>query len=230
MTLFLTSCGSDAIIGINLLDLPWKELSLKNFIQYPIILSILYLPAGLIINYTELFRTKWAGKKIMKLKLKYPNFPFWFVILMLMGLVWFYLTGVNNDIQLYMASDLPNEIIEGIILMMLLRKTAILVTLLHFGFLLLLRLSRQPEIREKGIIQGLLFHPWKQMISAEWREPGRIKINYRWAPRPHYLFFWKRNEKLAEKESEFCLEIKPEQEAEVNYHLQKFIPDRIISK
>lgn len=49
----------------------------------------------------------------MRKKLKYPNFPFWCVILMLMGLVWFYLTGVNNDIQLYMASDLPNEIIEG---------------------------------------------------------------------------------------------------------------------
>lgn len=230
MSLILTSCSYDAINGINLLDLPWEELTLRNFLQVPIILFILYLPVGLYLNYLEIFRTKWAGKKIMKMKRNNLNFPFWLVLLALIGLIWFMYVRVNNNIQFYMESDLPQEVIEGIILLKTLGGSATLIVLLHHGFWWILRLLRQPEIREKGIIHGLLFLRWEGVSSAEWEEPGKLKIRYRWTPKPYPLFFWKKNKKQTEKEANFYLLIKPEQEAEVNRHLQKFIPNRITGR
>ncbi|MBA1337138.1 MAG: hypothetical protein HPY66_3574 [Firmicutes bacterium] len=228
--LFLTSCSYNAVTGINVLDLPWEKLTLRHFVQFPIILFILYLPVGLHINYTEIFRTKWAGKKIMKMKLKNFNLPFWFVLLALVGSIWLVYIGVNNDIQFYMESDLPQEVIEEIILLKILGESAALVTLLHFGFLLILRFLRQPEIRGKGIIYGLLFLRWDEIYSAEWEEPGKLKIHCRWTPKPYPLFFWKKNKKQIEKEANFYLLIKPEQEAEANRHLQKYIPNRITGR
>ena len=116
------------------------------------------------------------------------------------------------------------------LLLMILKKALFFFVLLLFVFWMSLRLLRQPEIREKGIIHGLLLLSWENISLAEWTEPGTLKIHYRSASKPLYLLFRKKNKEQEEREIEYCLEIKPEQEADVNKYLYKYIPNQIIDR
>ena len=222
--LILTSCSYDIINGIDVFDLPWRELTLRN-LEFSTIMFILYLSFGLRLNYREIFRSRWAGKKIMKMTLKTPNYPFWIFLIGWIVLIWLWVIGFNNEVQFLTGLLLSRELIEGMLILLILRKGVIFVTLLNFIFFLNLRILRQPEIREKGIIHELVFIPWEHVVLAEWKEPGELAIHCRWTSKSWGLFFWEKNKKQTEKEANHYLMIKPEQEAEANKHLQKFIPD-----
>ncbi len=230
MTLVLTSCRYDAIAGVKLSELPWGELRPIHFFEYPTIISILYLPIVIYITYREIFLAQWAGKKIMKMKLKNFNYPFWFLQIGWIGFIWLAVIQIDSDVRFFTESLLPQEVMEVMLLLMILKKALFFFVLLLFVFWMSLRLFRQPEIREKGIIHGLLLLSWENISLAEWREPGTLKIHYRLASKPLYLLLRKKNKEQEEKEIEYCLEIKPEQEADVNKYLYKYIPNQIIDR
>jgi len=227
MTLILTSCNYIGIIDVEVSKLPWKELRLRHFIKHPIIASTLYIPMGLYFIYKEIVLSKWAGIKVMKIKSKTINYPFWFVITGWIGLIWSAVVRINKEVEFLNEVPLLRETIEGIILLMILREIFQLIALSIFGFYLSLHLFRQPSIREKGIIYGLLFLPWENISLAEWNEPGTLKIHYRWTPKPLNLLFWRKEQIQAERETKYYLKLRPQQHPEINNHLQNFIPDRV---
>ncbi|ABR46855.1 hypothetical protein Amet_0629 [Alkaliphilus metalliredigens QYMF] len=230
ITLFLTSCNNDGIDSINIFELPWESLTLKNFLQVPIIIAIIHIPLGLRVIYREIFFSQWAGKKIMKVKLKKINYSLWIVLIALLGLIGFIYISANNYVQFLMESSLSQEIIEGMILMRLLRYIAVLYVFLQLGLLLVLRLLRQLEIRENGINHGIGFIPWENIVLAEWKEAGTLEIHYYWTSKPFLLFFWKKNKKEIQEKANCCLKINIEEKARINRHLERFIPDRIIAR
>jgi uncharacterized membrane protein YobD (UPF0266 family) len=190
-------------------------------------MSILSISIGLYIIYKEVSISKLAGIKVMKIKPKAINYPFWLTVTGWIGLIWIRIARINSEVEFLNKAPVPQETIEGMILLMIVRQILLLIALSVIGFYLSLHFLKQPSIREKGIIHGLLFLPWEHISLAEWEEPGTLKIHYRWTPKPLSLLFWKKEQIEAERETEYYLKLRPQQEPEINNHLQNFIPDRI---
>ncbi|MCC5908953.1 MAG: hypothetical protein JJT76_00725 [Clostridiaceae bacterium] len=206
-------------------DLPWGELRLRDFVRWLIPVAV-----GFYAVYRAIFPSKWVGEKIMKMKPKYFNYPFWVAVIGWIGWMWLHIATLNNRIEFFSQSILPQETIEGILEGLILDAAFSFITILLFGFGLSLWLYRQPAIREKGITHGLLLLRWENISLAEWRDPGNLKIHYCFTPWTSNLYFWKKHQQKVEKENKFYLEVKPKQEVEITEYLQNFIPNRVTGR